>query len=687
MRRKPSRAAGKSLVDRLACLRPRSDPFAHIGNKTTRRSLRRCRPDLLLAACVLPCILTCLVSPATAEPDWLKQACADTRDLEAPAGAEALVLHRTEEVTIARDGGAVKNRVRLAYRILSVTGESYATLEEWVSPRHRIEDLKGWLILPGSATKELERSDIVEKGHEQAARYYSDDMLLEATLPGARPGATAAFEYTAIDDDWIGAYQSFTFQVQDPVRFAQFSVRVPDGWRLEKGEWMTEGIAYAQAGELHTWTARDLPYRPQEPLMPPWGRLARRVTVAVHGPSSLESPQFPDWGSVAAWCAELMDRHADVDPRITGLADDLTAGLSTPHERFAAVAAYVRDEVRYVAIEIDKNRWEPRDATLTLRNRYGDCKDKATLTRALLHAAGIPSVSVLANTRYPVLPDLPSPFQFNHCIVGIPTAGLGAAASDSLPGSVGDWVFFDPTDPTAQVGRVPSGLEDTVVLPAAAGAAGLAHLPPASAADASRSYRAAARLDAAGHLEASVHITDYGNLAAESAYERSRMPESEQVAWWQKQLARVVSAPTISEFRSGADGDSAWVTFRVRGECAGRSGDLRLLRPDCTHRSEWPDLSAPARVHPIALGSAARTITSISWQLPATWTVEPVAPIHHACPAGRVDCEVSTSGSNLHYASLIERTGVVLEADRYGEAQRFVKAVRSVQGLTLVLRE
>ncbi len=420
--------------------------------------------------------------------------------------------------------------------------------------------------------------------------------------------------------------------------------------------------------------------------MPSWGRLARRVNLAAHDPSSHDETRFPDWQSVASWCAELHDPHAAPDARLTLLAGELTAGLETPQAKFDTIGTYVRDQIRYVAVEIGKNRWEPRDAALTQRNLYGDCKDKATLMRALLLAAGIPSVSVLANGQRPALPGLPSPFQFNHCIVGVPAASL-AAAGESPPGSVDAWVFFDPTDPTARPGRIPSGLESTAVLPAASQSAGLIELPDASAEDNRRCYGAFARLDPAGSIEASVRICDHGDWAASSAHRMSSTTESKQVENWQKVLSRVSPGARISNFSSAVDGDSAWVTFQVHTRVASGSGTMILLNPDFIRRVEWPDLSAPERTHPIWLGSPVQVLTDITWQFPSNWTAEPVAPIHSSCAAGRIDCEVTSSGNSLRYVALMERNGALLEPEHYAEVQRFVKDARAMQAMAVVVKE
>lgn len=53
--------------------------------------------------------------------------------------------------------------------------------------------------------------------------------------------------------------------------------------------------------------------------------------------------------------------------------------------------------IRYVGIWLGNGGIVPHPAEDILQNRYGDCKDKATLLQALLAAKGIYSQQVLIN--------------------------------------------------------------------------------------------------------------------------------------------------------------------------------------------------------------------------------------------------------------------------------------------------
>ena len=68
-----------------------------------------------------------------------------------------------------------------------------------------------------------------------------------------------------------------------------------------------------------------------------------------------------------------------------------------PAAQAIAIDAWMKKNIRYVAIYLSSGRVIANDAAAVLRNKFGDCKDKATLLSALLTAKGIASEQVLIN--------------------------------------------------------------------------------------------------------------------------------------------------------------------------------------------------------------------------------------------------------------------------------------------------
>jgi len=622
-----------------------------------------------------------------AQPNWLKQIAQETGNSSPHKDAAAIMLLNSAEVTIFEDGRAGM-QVRQAYKILKPSGEEFGVLAEAISPFRKVKDLKGWAYFREGNTRTLTKENIVEISMPGTETFYDDSRLLVARLPDIKPETILAFEYNIENVDLTSAFQRFVFQKQQPVKFAQFAVSLPEGWQMHQTTWHSDRLAYAQNGNSHSWTVSELPYLPEEPLMPSWHALSPRVAVTCYNSGAARTIQFPDWAAVARWCAEMHREASLPDETVRQQALQLTQGLATTEEKLRAIAGFVRDEVRYVAVEIGEGRWRPRPSATTLRNRFGDCKDKTALMRAMLQAIGIASVSVIANTNYAVKSELPTPFQFNHCIVGIPLTGQKNKISIQHAG-LKSWLFFDPTNESTRLGDLPPALQGDLVLLATAADTVLQHLPYGAPQDNRRRYFADVQLSADGGIAAQIRITDFGNWAAGSRHLRRTTPKEKQIEAWQSRLAQTVSTAALTGFQSGDHGDSAWVAFTIRGNQYARlMGALMILKADFFHVTAPPELTAERRQHPIWFGPAMQIETDIVWHLPAGLKLDEEMPeVEDSCGAAQLSCKTFSAGNVLRFTSVVQQSGYLLSASDYPAARKFSQNLSRTKSLSLVLRK
>ncbi|MCP5110085.1 MAG: transglutaminase domain-containing protein, partial [bacterium] len=216
------------------------------------------------------------------------------------------------------------------------------------------------------------------------------------------------------------------FQGELPVLVSRFVLELPDGWRVEPFTFNSEEIVASSVGSTFIWRTRDLGPILDETARPPVTALAPRLAVtcypAAEGKPAF-GPVFRDWQEVARWLSRLNDSEATLDAQLRRKARELTDGAESEAARIQAIASFVQN-IRYVSIQMGIERgggYTPHSASEVLRHSYGDCKDKATLMRALLAGVGVESFPVAifsGDSRY-VRPEWPSPHQFNHQIVAV----------------------------------------------------------------------------------------------------------------------------------------------------------------------------------------------------------------------------------------------------------------------------
>lgn len=152
---------------------------------------------------------------------------------------------------------------------------------------------------------------------------------------------------------------------------------------------------------------------------------------------------FADYAAFARAYQERAAGKELADDTVAVLAAQVTAGMVERRTRAIALSDWVRKNVRYVGVYLGPGGVVPHAAASVLANRYGDCKDHATLLEALLASAGIDSTVALVNNGDAYrLPDVPTLGVLNHAIVYVPSLQL----------------YLDPTAESVAGGFLPASL-------------------------------------------------------------------------------------------------------------------------------------------------------------------------------------------------------------------------------------
>ena len=230
-------------------------------------------------------------------------------------------------------------------------------------------------------------------------------------------------------------------------------------------------------------------YRPEEPgAVSPFDREPYMAISTFHSYAEL---------GVAYGKAALP--QSKLTPEISALADDITRGITDRRMQATAIDAWVKKNIRYVAVYLSVGRVVPHDAATILKNKFGDCKDKVTLMSALLAAKGIASESVLINLGPAYsLPEPPTLAVLNHVIVYLPEFDL----------------YDDPTASVEAFGTLTGEAYDKPVVRVAATGASLARTPPMRFQDHTVKIRTIVQFAADGTISGQTEESSTGILAA-----------------------------------------------------------------------------------------------------------------------------------------------------------------------------
>lgn len=133
-----------------------------------------------------------------------------------------------------------------------------------------------------------------------------------------------------------------------------------------------------------------------------------------------------NYDEIGSWWWNLVKGQLIVDDNIKNKVKALVKGLKTEDQKIAAIHNYVVQNTRYLHVGLGIHGWKPYRTTTCFRNRFGDCKDKASLLKVMLEQAGIKANLVLVRTRrLGKVEDYPASMHiFNHAITYVPSKNL-----------------------------------------------------------------------------------------------------------------------------------------------------------------------------------------------------------------------------------------------------------------------
>jgi len=147
---------------------------------------------------------------------------------------------------------------------------------------------------------------------------------------------------------------------------------------------------------------------------------SRRMPYSVRGSRWLPAVWFgvPEgsWAEITERYLESIEHRLRPRPAVEELARRITEGADSIPEKASRIAAFVRRELSYKAIEFGPRGRVPNDVEDVLKARFGDCKDHSLLFLHLMRGAGGSCELALVDSAEDACPAIPSQGQFNHMI-------------------------------------------------------------------------------------------------------------------------------------------------------------------------------------------------------------------------------------------------------------------------------
>lgn len=637
--------------------------------------------------------LAAVVYAAEEAPQWLRDL-ASARVPAQEAKVPAVVLLHERTVTVEETGRVIERR-RKAVKILNNAGRRQANASEtFIQGAGKVREMQAWLIPPDGKVQRYGKDRVTESAFDPSLMYQEARTARIVAASDADPGSVFGFE-TVTEEKSVFTQFSFEFQDGLPTLASRFRMVLPAGWEAKyfglrgaKEQPVVEGNAY-------TWEMGNLPFIDHEESSSSIRGSVPRIAVNYIPPSGAAVPVRPmkDWNEVGAWMAELADPQAKADAAITSKVNELTAGAADEFAKIKAIAQFTQ-RIRYIAISTGIAKgggMKPHAASEVFAKSYGDCKDKAALTRAMLGVAGIPTydVSIFSGDRTYVDPKWPSPAQFNHAILAIKVGNsLNAPAVADVEGH-GRLLFFDPTDESTPAGHLPVYLQGSYALLGFENGGKLIKMPVAQSTDnrIERVIQFAVSPD--GSIKGTVTEKHLGTAAGQARSKHEALGKENYTKSVERWVSMSAQFSTVEGLTAGFDPAAAafGLRFNLASERYARMMNprLMLLKPTAVVRDIGPDTNESQRTRALILDSEAM-VETIEVDLPRGFEVdEAPEPLKLDKPFGRIESKFEVAPGKLTVKRTIELRHVQVEPAQYAELRQFMGLVRGNQTAPVVL--
>lgn len=263
---------------------------------------------------------------------------------------------------------------------------------------HPLLDIEAWVEVPTDRrSRRIEVEDFKTRDLLDGPNFHDDRKGTVFTYHGLTAGAVRGLSTVHGIEDPLFLSARYFAHVH-PIERAVFTITCPPEVRIEHRVLHADTIDLVHTIEegkrsvVHRWEARDLPRVRSEGSMPRWAYFVPQVLVRVasYEVDGRTIPVVDGLDGLQRRYEGFIDGvNATPDDGLIALSDSIVRGATSELDKVRAVYQWVQDNIKYVAFEAGYQGLIPRQAVDIDQRRFGDCKDMASIQKALLEAQGI----------------------------------------------------------------------------------------------------------------------------------------------------------------------------------------------------------------------------------------------------------------------------------------------------------
>ncbi len=311
-----------------------------------------------------------------------------------------------------------------AYRkvlVMNRKGLNSAVFNTYIDSFRSLTSFSGRIEAGGKTLRKLKTSDLTTV---MVAEGITSDASVAFYEPSAPYPFVVEYEYEVSYKKGFIAFPVY-MPVSEPdvaIVESSYSVAVPTGMQIQYNASAEPVKSSQDKKDVYRWSFERFSGYKVEHIMPDEMEM---VPYVYAGPVDFEYSGVPGsqagWKEVGLWLAQLQKDVQIIPSDLKTKVEGLLYGISDERARIKELYDFLRENTRYVSIQLGIGGYKPFPVETVFKTGFGDCKALSVYMKALLWIAGIKSEYLIINTDNPnLLPDFHSVGQMNHAMLCVP---------------------------------------------------------------------------------------------------------------------------------------------------------------------------------------------------------------------------------------------------------------------------
>ena len=374
----------------------------------------------------------------------------------------AVVANYTHKIVIAMEDGklvATSYVDKQKLIISDVAAGIYNVDYLFHSDFNELADLQATASLPGTkgTYRKVPCYNFADVNPDKDNVFYDDSRYAVVSYSGLVKNAVTETKYTLEHSD-LNLLPIFSFEENIPVAKACFEVVAPKYVNLS---FVVKGMDTTMIKRTVEEKSNTVIYRFTAVNVPAYKEFSNVPSVWYYFPHVIPyitSYTLPNAKKPVTLIANTDDLYKYMykhvrnlnmqdDTTLDKIVADVTKGDVTQKQKAEHIYQWVQQNMHYIAFEQGLEGFVPREASVVLKRKYGDCKDMSNILVAMCHKAGLEAYHTWIGTRERAYTyeETPLPIVANHMICAVKIDG--------------NWIFMDGTHPLIPFGHNPDGIQ------------------------------------------------------------------------------------------------------------------------------------------------------------------------------------------------------------------------------------